>query len=72
MVRQMTREEAIPFVERLMDPETPDEESSWILATLERGLACPHVSDYVFWDPDPELTPEKVVDRAMAYKPIAL
>ncbi|MFF8603848.1 e9imm peptide [Streptomyces sp. NPDC015245] len=68
----MTREEAIPLVERLMNPETPGEESSELLATLERGLACPHISDCIFWDPDPELTPEKVVDKAMAYKPIAL
>lgn len=68
----MTRGEAIPLVERLMAPETPEEESSQILATLERGLACPHISDYIFWDPAPELTPEKVVDRVMAYKPIVL
>ncbi|MFF0432366.1 hypothetical protein ACFYU9_09120 [Streptomyces sp. NPDC004327] len=42
------------------------------MATLQRGLACPHVSDYIFWDFDPELTAEKIVDRALAYKPIAL
>ncbi|MGW8365809.1 e9imm peptide [Streptomyces wedmorensis] len=68
----MTREEAIPVIERLMHPETPEEESSQILATLERGLACTHISDYIFWDPAPELTAEKDVDRAMAYKSIAL
>ncbi|MFJ4337769.1 e9imm peptide [Streptomyces sp. NPDC088915] len=68
----MTREEAILLVERLMNPETPEEESSQILAALERGLSCPRISDYVFWDPDTDLTPEKVVDRAVAYKPIAL
>ncbi|MFE7713306.1 e9imm peptide [Streptomyces sp. NPDC057486] len=68
----MTREQAIPLVERLMSPETPEEEFSEILASLERGLACPHILNYAFWDPDPELTPEKVVDRALAYKPIAL
>ncbi|MFI0926138.1 e9imm peptide [Streptomyces sp. NPDC021012] len=68
----MTREEATPLVERLMAPETSEEESSQILATLEQGLSCPHISDYIFWDPDPEPTPEKVVDRAMAYKPFAL
>ncbi|MEF9882704.1 e9imm peptide [Streptomyces sp. P9-A4] len=69
---RMSREEAIPLVERLMGAEASEDESSEILATLERGLACPHISDYIFWGPDPELTPEKVVDRAMAYKPIAL
>ncbi|AJF69690.1 hypothetical protein SVTN_11745 [Streptomyces vietnamensis] len=68
----MTREEAIPLVERLMNPETPEDESSQILATLERGLSCPHISDYIFWELAPDLTPEKVVDRAMTYKPITL
>ncbi|TXS34602.1 e9imm peptide [Streptomyces sp. ms191] len=68
----MTREEAIPLVERLMDHTTSEQEFSEILATVERGLACPHISTYIFYDFDPELTPEKVVDRALAYKPIAL
>ncbi|WP_329623713.1 e9imm peptide [Streptomyces sp. NBC_01255] len=68
----MSREEAIPLVQRLMSPETPDEESSEILAVLQRGLACPHIGDYIYWNPDPEPTAEKIVDRAMAYEPIAL
>ncbi|MFJ8132525.1 e9imm peptide [Streptomyces hydrogenans] len=68
----MPREEAILLVERLMNLETPEEQSSEILTALQRGLACPHISDYVFWSSDPNLTPEKVIDRAMAYKPIAL
>ncbi|MEU3074561.1 e9imm peptide [Streptomyces laurentii] len=55
-----------------MNAEDSEEESSKILAALERGLACPHIIDYIFWSFDPDLTPEKVVDRAMAYKPIAL
>ncbi|MFI1655490.1 e9imm peptide [Streptomyces sp. NPDC020472] len=70
--RRMTREEAIPLIERLMNPETPEAEFSQLLAILERGLSCPHISDYILWDPDPELTPEKVADRALTYKPIAL
>lgn len=55
-----------------MDPATSEEEFSEILASLERGLACPHISDYVFWCLERELTPEKVIERAMAYKPVAL
>ncbi|MDX2297934.1 MULTISPECIES: e9imm peptide [Streptomyces] len=68
----MPREEAILLVERLMNPETPEEQSSEILTALQQGLPCPHISDYVFWSSDPHPTPEKVVDRAMAYRPIAL
>ncbi|WP_051842868.1 hypothetical protein [Streptomyces sp. NRRL F-5193] len=69
---RMPREEAILLVERLMNPETPEAQSSAILAALQQGLSCPHISDYVFWSSDPNPTPEKVVDRATAYRPIAL
>ncbi|MCX2179610.1 e9imm peptide [Streptomyces sp. SKN60] len=68
----MSREEAISLVQRLMNGETSEQEGDDILDDLERGLVCPHISDYIFWDFDPELTAEKVVDRALAYKPIAL
>ena len=71
--RSMSREEAIPLVQCLMDGVVAsEEEASEMLASLERGLVCPHISDYIFWDPSPELTAEKVVDRALAYKPIPL
>ncbi|WP_265862065.1 e9imm peptide [Streptomyces sp. SKN60] len=59
-------------MQRLMNGETSEQEGDDILDDLERGLVCPHISDYIFWDFDPELTAEKVVDRALAYKPIAL
>ncbi|MER8042551.1 e9imm peptide [Streptomyces sp. NPDC094032] len=55
-----------------MNVGASEEESDEIQTTLQRGLACPHISDYIFWDSDPELTPEEAVDRALAYEPIAL
>ncbi|MFP1626254.1 e9imm peptide [Streptomyces sp. 5K101] len=67
----MSRDEAIPLVQRLMDGDVEEDEGYEIITTLERGLVCPHVGDYIFWS-DPELTAEQVVDRALAYKPIAL
>lgn len=70
---RMSREEAIPLVQRLMDGDvTDEEEADAILEALPRGLACPHVSDYVFWDFAQELTAEEILDRALAHKPIAL
>ncbi|MEU8832747.1 e9imm peptide [Streptomyces sp900116325] len=69
----MARDEAIPLVQRLRDVDTADAaEVAAILETLERGLMCPHISDFIYWSPDPELSAEEVVDRALAYKPIAL
>ncbi|MFD5745144.1 e9imm peptide [Streptomyces massasporeus] len=56
-----------------MNADYADEaEADQIIAALVRGLGCPHISDYVFWDHDPQLTAEKVVDRALSYEPFAL
>ncbi|GHB42362.1 hypothetical protein GCM10010377_36520 [Streptomyces viridiviolaceus] len=46
----MSREEAIRLVQRLMDSTYADEaECDAMIAALERGTGCPHISDYVFW-----------------------
>ncbi|MGW3643199.1 e9imm peptide [Streptomyces sp. NPDC005166] len=69
----MSRDDAIPLVQLLLNADVADEaEGEEILDALQRGLACPHISDYIYWDFDPELSAEKIVDRALAYKPIAL
>ncbi|MFJ4520048.1 e9imm peptide [Streptomyces sp. NPDC088810] len=69
----MSREEAILLVQRLMDADYADEaEADQLIAAVKRGLGCPHISDYIFWDLDPQLTAEKVVDRALAHEPFAL
>ncbi|CAL9563817.1 hypothetical protein SUDANB1_04685 [Streptomyces sp. enrichment culture] len=71
--RSMSRVEAIHLVQRLMNADYADEtEADDILTGLVRGLGCPHISDFVFWDNDPQLTAEKVVDRALSYEPFAL
>ncbi|MFE9818519.1 e9imm peptide [Streptomyces sp. NPDC005773] len=69
----MSREEALPLVQRLLSGDLASEaEGAEILDALERGLACPHISDYIYWDMDPNLSAERIIDRALAYKPIAL
>ena len=71
--RNMSRAEGIHLVRRLMNAQYADEaEADEIITALVRGLGCPHISDYVFWDHDPQLTAEKVVDRALSYEPFAL
>ncbi|MCX5391301.1 hypothetical protein [Streptomyces sp. NBC_00094] len=48
----MSREEAISLVQRLMAAEeTSEAEQDQMLEALERGLVCPHISDYIFWAP---------------------
>ncbi|MGW3580591.1 e9imm peptide [Streptomyces rubiginosohelvolus] len=71
----MSREEALLLVRRLLNDTdgTSEAEADEILGALERGLACPHISDYIYWSlPDSDPTPEEIVDRALAYRPIAL
>ncbi|GLV91813.1 hypothetical protein Slala04_32670 [Streptomyces lavendulae subsp. lavendulae] len=61
------------LVQRLMDGSITDEaEADAALESLKVGLRCPHITDYIFWDFTPDLSAEKVVDRALAYKPFAL
>ncbi|MEV6728725.1 MULTISPECIES: e9imm peptide [unclassified Streptomyces] len=56
-----------------MDGSITDEaEAEATLDALEQGLRCPHVSNYIYWDFDPDLSAEKIVDRAMAYEPFSL
>ncbi|MFJ6432145.1 e9imm peptide [Streptomyces sp. NBC_00341] len=69
----MSRDEALPLIQRLLEGDIASEaEGDQILDTLHRGLACPHISEYIYWDLDPDLNADKIVDRALAYKPIAL
>ncbi|MEU1118782.1 MULTISPECIES: e9imm peptide [unclassified Streptomyces] len=69
----MSRDEAVRLVRRLMDGAYADEaEGDAMMCALRHGTGCPHISDYIFWDHDPELTAEKVVDWALAYEPVAL
>ncbi|MFJ1564522.1 e9imm peptide [Streptomyces erythrochromogenes] len=69
----MTREEAVELAQRLMDGSITDEaETDAALGTLRTRLGCPHISNYIYWDFDPGLSAEKVVDRALTYEPFAL
>ncbi|MFJ7343879.1 e9imm peptide [Streptomyces sp. NPDC101110] len=69
----MSRAEGVHLVRRLLNAEYADEaEADEIVTALAGGLGCPHITDYVFWDHDPQPTPEKVVDRALSYEPFAL
>ncbi|MEU6892173.1 e9imm peptide [Streptomyces sp. NPDC046557] len=56
-----------------MDGSITDEaEADATVNALRLALRCPHISDYIYWDFDPNLSAEKIVDRAMAYEPFAL
>ncbi|MGW6864692.1 e9imm peptide [Streptomyces sp. NPDC054901] len=56
-----------------MDSSITDEaEADSALEALKVELRCPCIGDYIYWGFDPELSAEKIVNRAMAYEPFAL
>ncbi len=69
----MSPAEAEDLIQRLLSLEfVEDEERECeVIASLERGLVCPHTITLIYHT-TPELSPAEIVDRAMAYKPIAL
>ena len=78
------REELVRLVELVMDPPstTTQEEDDTVVAELQRRVPRPGVTDLIFYpertegrhllDGREELTPEEIVDLALAYKPIEL
>ncbi|MEV6549802.1 e9imm peptide [Streptomyces sp. NPDC051597] len=71
----LSRAEAVALVQRIMnaDFDSEAEVDGW-LEKLDRALACPtgHVSDLIFWPPGQDLSADEVIDKALAYRPIAL
>ncbi|WP_164251410.1 hypothetical protein [Streptomyces sp. S4.7] len=67
----MPREELISLVSRIMSGGDPEEVGEQLMVRLARNLIDPQVSDYIFYSAPP-LSAEEVVDKALAYRPIAL
>lgn len=65
----MNRDELIILVKKIMHGEGNEEEISEMILILQRNVPHPAPSDLIFYD---DLTPEEVVDRALAYKPLIL
>ncbi|QIQ07256.1 e9imm peptide [Streptomyces liangshanensis] len=71
----MAHAAAVALVQRIMDADHADEaELAGWLDALDKTFACPsgHVRDLIFWPEPPEPSAAEVVDRALAYRPIAL
>ncbi|WP_067651612.1 bacteriocin immunity protein [Nocardia harenae] len=69
----LDRGQMLELVTKLCEGRGTDEQHQEWLDTLEAGVADPQIGDYIFWDEsDPPLTPEQIVDKALAYRPIAL
>ncbi|MCY3830134.1 MAG: hypothetical protein OXF89_13460 [Rhodospirillaceae bacterium] len=78
MINLLTRDEIISLIkeiERLLesnlDGKEFDRELEKLNNALEVGVLDPGIRSYVYYE-KPELTPEEIADRALAYKPIIL
>lgn len=65
----MSKEELIELVEKIMKCEGTEEEIDNMIAVLKKNVIAPDVTNYIFYE---ENTPEEVVEKALAYKPIIL
>ena len=71
MDKKMTREELIALVKTIFRCEGSEEELQEMYELLDRNLIDPELSDYIYWT-TPEMTPEEIVDKALAFKPIEM
>jgi len=67
----MTREELIDLVSKILRCEGSEDTIDQMQQALERQLIDPQLGDYMYWNM-PEMTPEEIVDKALAFKPIVL
>ncbi|MFD6510566.1 MULTISPECIES: bacteriocin immunity protein [unclassified Bacillus (in: firmicutes)] len=71
MFDEITREELINLVGKIVECEGTEEEIDEMLEAVERNVPHPEVSDLIYWN-DKDLSSEQIVDIALAYKPIQL
>ncbi|WP_454054447.1 bacteriocin immunity protein [Clostridium sp. Marseille-Q7071] len=71
MLKQLTREELISLVSKIVECEGIEEEIDEMIEVVERNVPHPEVSDLIYWNEE-DLIPEQIVDIALAYKPIQL
>lgn len=71
--RKLTKEELVDLVRRIVAAEGTEEEQDDMMDLLEANVADPEVSDLIYYPPSGvALTPEQIVERALAYRPIQL
>ncbi|GIP24392.1 MULTISPECIES: bacteriocin immunity protein [Paenibacillus] len=71
MNKQLSRDELIILVRKIMNCEGTEHEIDEMMNLLVRNVPDPNVSNLIFWS-DIEYSPEEIVDKAMSYKPIIL
>ena len=71
MLKNLTREELINLVNKIVECEGAEEEIDEMIEIVKWNVPHPEISDLIYWNEE-ELTPEQIVDKALNYKPIQL
>ena len=71
MLKKLTREELISLVSKIVECEGTEEQIDEMIEIVKNNVPHPEVSDLIYWNEE-DLTPEQIVDIALAYKPIQL
>lgn len=72
MPAEKSKAELVELVRRIMECTGSDEEiDAWMLE-VENSVQHPSVSDLIFYPESDDVTPEEVVEEALAYKPLGL
>ena len=66
MSKQLSKEKLVKLVNKICNPKLSDEEVSESIEILEENVPHPAPSDLIFWN-DEDLSPEEVVEFALAY-----
>ncbi|SEK81708.1 bacteriocin immunity protein [Paenibacillus sp. OK003] len=61
----------VEWVRKLMNAEGTEDELDEMLTKLEQEMPYAEISNLIFWD-DRDLTPEQIVEEALAARPIPL
>ena len=67
LTKSLSKEDLIGLVDKISNPKLSDEEVSRYIKVLEDNVPHPAPSDLIFWSVE-DLSPEKVVELALAYK----
>lgn len=65
----MSREELLVLVNRIISVDGDEEEIAEMVELFERNVPHPAPSDLIYYE---DLSSEEIVEKALAYKPIAL
>ncbi|MCM2980479.1 bacteriocin immunity protein [Niallia circulans] len=67
MSKKLSKDELVELVKKICNPKQSDEKVNESIEILEENVPHPAPGDLIFWN-DEDLSPEEVVEIALAYK----